>query len=66
LFTFHERHNEAYQLVPKFWLIKEVDLMTKEELIEENKTLRETLHSIADQIDDILDEAEEGLDEGEE
>lgn len=41
--------------------------MTREELIEENKTLREALHSIADQIDDVLDvEAENGLDEGEE
>lgn len=40
--------------------------MTREELIAENKTLREALHSIADQIDDVLDEAEEGFDEGEE
>lgn len=33
--------------------------------MEENKTLREALYSIADQIDEVLDEAEEGLDEGE-
>ena len=39
--------------------------MTRVELIEENKTLREALHSIADQIDDVLDEVEESLDEGE-
>lgn len=37
--------------------------MTREELIEENKTLREALHSIADQIDDVLDETEAGLGE---
>ena len=34
--------------------------MTREELIEENKALRDALHSIADQIDDLLDEAENG------
>lgn len=41
--------------------------MIRVELIEENKTLREALHSITDQIDDVLDvEAENGFDEGEE
>lgn len=40
--------------------------MTKEELLEENKALREALHSIADQIDDVLDETEESLGGGEE
>ena len=39
--------------------------MTRDELLLENKTLRDALHSIADQIDDVLDEAENGLDEGE-
>jgi hypothetical protein len=41
--------------------------MTRKELIEENKTLREALHAIADQVDDALGiEAEESFDEGEE
>ena len=35
--------------------------MTRKELIEENATLREALHSIADTIEDALGEAEEGL-----
>ena len=41
--------------------------MTRKELIEENKALREALHAIADQVDDALGiEAEESFDEGEE
>ena len=41
--------------------------MTKEELLEENNTLREALHSIADQVDDALGiEAEDGFEEEEE
>ena len=52
--------------LPQIWLAeRRVDPMTREKLIEENKTLREALQSIADQIDDVLDEVEESLSEGE-
>jgi len=37
--------------------------MTRAQLIEENKMLREVLRSIADMIEDALGEADDGLDE---
>lgn len=38
-----------------FWLVKEVKRMTKDELLEENQTLRSTLQAIHDRIAVVLD-----------
>lgn len=67
MFTFHEMHNAPASSSLNSADRLGVDQMTRKELIEENKALREALHAIADQVDDALGiEAEESFDEGEE